>query len=583
MELYAVLSFIGGLAFFLFGMHTMSASLSKMASGGLERTLRRVTANPILSLLLGMVITIAMQSSSATTVMLVGLVSSGIMQFSQTIYVILGANVGTTLTAWILSLSGIQNEAVWVQMLKPSHFSPVIAIFGIVLLMFTKTDKKKTIGTVMIGFALLMFGMTLMSDSVSPLAAKPEFKEILERLANPYLGLVASLGFTAVVQSSAATIGVLQAISLSGGMSYGMAIPMVMGLNIGTCATSLISCIGANTNAKRVAVSHLMVKIFGALIGLPVVLLLEHFGWIPFAAQAVTPWGIALVHTVYNLILTLLFLPLAKPLTLLVEKLVREKKKEEREEIFTLDARLLRVPSVAIAECANKTGEMCTIARSVLQDSFEILFDYKKEIAEKIEEEETKLDLLEDKLGTYLVPLGTKNLSVADSRKVSEMLHTIGDFERLGDHAVNLMKVSREIAEKKIVFSEDAMKELKTALAAAEEILDLTERAYRTGNLALAGHVEPLEQVIDRLIATTKDHHIDRLVAGNCTIEHGFVLSDILTNIERISDHCSNVAVALIELGHNSFETHRYLSGVKAGNDEAFQKQYAAYAEKYGV
>lgn len=583
MELYAVLSFIGGLAFFLFGMHTMSASLSKMASGGLERTLRRVTANPILSLLLGMVITIAMQSSSATTVMLVGLVSSGIMQFSQTIYVILGANVGTTLTAWILSLSGIQNEAVWVQMLKPSHFSPVIAIFGIVLLMFTKTDKKKTIGTVMIGFALLMFGMTLMSDSVSPLAAKPEFKEILERLANPYLGLVASLGFTAVVQSSAATIGVLQAISLSGGMSYGMAIPMVMGLNIGTCATSLISCIGANTNAKRVAVSHLMVKIFGALIGLPVVLLLEHFGWIPFAAQAVTPWGIALVHTVYNLILTLLFLPLAKPLTLLVEKLVREKKKEEREEIFTLDARLLRVPSVAIAECANKTGEMCTIARSVLQDSFEILFDYKKEIAEKIEEEETKLDLLEDKLGTYLVPLGTKNLSVADSRKVSEMLHTIGDFERLGDHAVNLMKVSREIAEKKIVFSEDAMKELKTALAAAEEILDLTERAYRTGNLALAGHVEPLEQVIDRLIATTKDHHIDRLVAGNCTIEHGFVLSDILTNIERISDHCSNVAVALIELGHNSFETHRYLSGVKGGNDEAFQKQYAAYAEKYGV
>ena len=582
MELYQVLSLIGGLAFFLFGMHTMSSSLSKMASGGLERTLKKVTSNPILSLLLGVVITVAMQSSSATTVMLVGLVSSGLMQFSQTIYVILGANVGTTLTAWILSLSGIQNEAVWVQMLKPSHFSPIVAIIGIVLLMFTKTDKKKTVGTVMIGFALLMFGMTLMSDSVSGLAAKPEFEEVLRSLANPYLGLFVSLGFTAVVQSSAATIGVLQAISLSGGMSYSMAIPMVMGLNIGTCATSLISCIGANTNAKRVAVSHLTIKILGALVGLPVFLLLEHFGLLPFAADAVSPWGIALIHTVYNLILTLLFLPLAKPLTKLVEKLVREKKKDAREEVFTLDERLLRVPSVAIAECANKTGEMCTIACGILQDSFEILFGYKKEIAAKIEEQENKLDLLEDKLGTYLVPLGTKNLSVADSRKVSEMLHTIGDFERLGDHAVNLMKVSREIAEKQIVFSENAMKEIQTAIAAAAEILDLTEEAYRTGNVELARKVEPLEQVIDRLIASTKDHHIDRLVAGNCTIEHGFVLSDILTNIERISDHCSNVAVALIELGRNSFETHRYLNGVKSGNEE-FEELYEGYAERYGV
>ena len=582
MELYAVLSLIGGLAFFLFGMHTMSASLSKMASGGLERTLKRVTSNPILSLLLGIVITVAMQSSSATTVMLVGLVSSGLMQFSQTIYVILGANVGTTLTAWILSLSGIQNEAVWVQMLKPSHFSPLVAIVGIVLLMFTKTDKKKTIGTVMIGFALLMFGMALMSDSVSPLAAKPEFQQVLERLANPYLGLVVSLGFTAVVQSSAATIGVLQAISLSGGMSYAMAIPMVMGLNIGTCATSLISCIGANTNAKRVAVAHLSVKILGALVGLPVFLILHRFGLLPFASLAVTPWGIALIHTVYNLILTLVFLPLSKPLTLLVEKLVREKKKDEREEVFTLDERLLRVPSIAIAECGNKTGEMCTLARNVLQQAFDILFDYKKEIAAKIEEQENTIDLLEDKLGTYLVPLGTKNLSVADSRKVSEMLHTIGDFERLGDHAVNLMKVSREIAEKGIVFSDDARRELRVAVLAASEILDLTEQAYRTGDTELARQVEPLEQVIDRLIATTKDHHIDRLVAGNCTIEHGFILSDILTNIERISDHCSNVAVALIELRHNSFETHRYLNGVKAGNEE-FERQYAYYAEKYGV
>ena len=582
MELYDVLSLIGGLAFFLFGMHTMSSSLSKMASGGLERTLKRVTSNPILSLLLGIIITIAMQSSSATTVMLVGLVSSGLMQFSQTIYVILGANVGTTLTAWILSLSGIQSEMVWVQMLKPSHFSPIVAIIGIVLLMFTKTDKKKTIGTVMIGFALLMFGMTLMSDSVEPLAKMPEFEEVLQSLANPFLGLVVSLGFTAVVQSSAATIGVLQAISLSGGMNYAMAIPMVMGLNIGTCATSLISCIGANTNAKRVAVAHLSVKILGAVIGLPVFLILNHFGLLPFASQAVSPWSIALIHTIYNLILTLIFLPLSKPLTLLVEKLVREKKKEERESIFTLDERLLRVPSVAIVECAGKTGEMCTIACSVLQDSFEILFDYRKEIAARIEEQENKLDLLEDKLGTYLVPLGTKNLSVSDSRKVSEMLHTIGDFERLGDHAVNLMKVSREIAEKKIVFSPDAMKELHTAIEAAKEILNLTEEAYRTGNIELARSVEPLEQVIDRLIATTKDHHIDRLVAGNCTIEHGFVLSDILTNIERISDHCSNVAVALIELKHNSFETHQYLNGVKSG-DEEFEQLYATYAEKYGV
>ncbi len=581
MDLFSVLSLAGGLAFFLFGMHIMSSSLEKTAGGKLERSLKKVTSNPLLSLFFGMVLTVAMQSSSATTVMLVGLVSSGIMQFGQTVYVILGANVGTTLTAWILSLSGVETSSVWLQMLKPANFSPVVALVGIALLMFAKSDRKRIAGNALLGFALLMYGMTMMGNAVSPLAELPSFASLLERLSNPIVGLLLALVFTAVVQSSAAAIGVLQALSMSGSLGVGAVIPMVMGLNIGTCATSLISCLGTNIGAKRVAATHLSIKAIGAAVCLPLFLVLNGVGALPFSEMAANPWNIALIHTVYNLILTLIFLPLAKPLTGLVAKILKEKPTEQPE--FVLDERLLRVPSVAIAECRNKTAEMCELARHTLLASFGILFDYDEKKDGEILKNEDRLDLLEDKLGSYLVPLGAGSQSTGDSREIARMLHAIGDFERLGDHAVNLLKVSREIHEKQIVFSESAQTELATVIRATTEILETTGKAYREEDAALAEDVEPLEQVIDGLIATVKNHHVNRLVAGSCTIEMGFVLSDILTNLERVSDHCSNIAVTLMELGRSSLESHRYLNGIKYGNDEAFARRFAAYAEKYRV
>ncbi len=581
MNLFSILSLTGGLAFFLFGMHTMSSSLGKMAGGRLENLLKKVTANPLLSLLLGIAITVAMQSSSATTVMLVGLVGSGIMQFSQTIYVILGANIGTTLTAWILSLSGIEASSAWIQMLKPVNFSPVVALIGILLLMFAKADRKRIVGAVLVGFGLLMYGMAMMSAAVSPLAEWSGFPTMLRWMSNPVIGLLLALIFTAVVQSSAASIGVLQALSLTGGLNAGMVIPMIMGLNIGTCATSLISCIGTNTGAKRVALTHLSIKLIGTLIFLPLFLILEGLGWLPFSEVAITPWGIALIHTVYNLFLTVLFLPLSKPLVHMIERLLKEKR-SAKETVFVLDERLLRVPSVAIAECRNKTVEMCVLAHENLLRAFSILFAHDEKIAAGILAGEDRIDLLEDQLGSYLVPLGSKSTSAEDSRTVLQMLHCIGDFERLGDHAVNLLKVSREIAEKKILFSASAQAELETVIRATTEILDMTKEAYRNREIAVAARVEPLEQVIDHLIAAVKDHHINRLVAGDCTIELGFVLSDILTNLERVSDHCSNIAVALIELGHDSFETHRYLNNIKYGNED-FDREVAAYDQKYRI
>lgn len=581
MDFFQFLGLFGGLSFFLFGMKVMSGSLEKMAGGTLQSLLHKATAKPAVGLLLGAAITIAMQSSSATTVMLVGLVNSGLMQFSQTICVIFGANVGTTLTAWILSLSGVESSNFLLQLLKPQNFSPIFAFLGILLLLFSKSERKKNLGTVGVGFALLMYGMTLMSSSVSPLAEQPEFENFLSLFSNPILSLLVALLFTAVVQSSAASIGILQALSLTGKLTYEMVVPMVMGLNIGTCMTSIISCIGANVNAKRVAGVHVISKVIATVVFLPIFFLLSAvFDW-TFVKFAVTPWGIAIAHTVFNILLTLLLLPFSKWLIKLTVLLLPEKNKIEEKEFF-LDQRLLRSPSLAIAECEAKTLEMFLLAKKMLFSSFSLLDRYEEKTAEEILREEERVDRMEDLLGTYLVPLGSQSLSGEDSKKISKMLHTIGDFERLGDHAVNLAKAAKEISEKKISFSAPAQAELKTLRSAAEEILSLCESAYRDGDFSKAGDVEPLEQVIDGLIAQIKSNHIQRLCNGNCTIDIGFVLSDILTNYERISDHCSNIAVAMIELGHNSFDTHQYLNNVKYGN-ENFNKIFNAYQEKYRV
>ena len=582
MDIFSVITLMGGLTFFLFGMNVMSGSLEKMAGGRLEEMLRKMTASPWISMVLGAVITIAVQSSSATTVMLVGLVNSGIMQFSQTINIIFGANIGTTLTAWITSLSGIQSDVFWIQMLKPKNFSPLLAFAGILMIMLSRKETRKSIGTVFVGFAVLMYGMEMMAGAVSPLADMPEFEMLLVKFQNPIVGVLVGTLVTGVIQSSAASIGILQALSLTGGITYGMAIPIVMGQNIGTCATSLISCIGTNVKAKRVAILHVSIKIIGTILCLSgFELLYAIFRW-EFVSQSIAPWQIALVHTIFNLVTTALLMPVSQKLVKLTERLVRDKQREpaEPEDAMLLDDRLLRSPSVAVAESFNVSTHMALQAQDILMLAMHLVEQYDPEGAQRVMDMEDQLDNYEDKLGTYLVKLSAQALSSQDSQIGSKILHAIGDFERLGDHAINIIKVAREIHEKKIVFSPAAQQELSTITAALDEILDITVRAYLNSDVELAGRVEPLEQVIDRLTAVCKDNHIRRLQKGACTIEGGFVLSDLLNNYERVSDHCSNVAVASIEVEHNSFDTHKYLNGVKYGNS-TFNEIYDAYSEKY--
>ena len=583
MDVFNLLSLIGGLTFFLYGMNVMSSSLEKMAGGRLEEMLRRMTANPLLSMVLGAVITIAMQSSSATTVMLVGLVNSGIMQFSQTIHIIFGANVGTTLTAWITSLSGIQSDLFWVQMLKPKNFSPLLAFAGILMLMLSKKDRKKTVGTVLVGFAVLMYGMEMMSGAVSPLADMPEFESLLVQFSNPLLGVLIGAVFTGIIQSSAASMGILQALSMTGSITYGMALPIIMGLNIGTCATSLISCIGTNVKARRVAILHVSIKIIGTLILLPLFLLGNSlFHW-SFVTQAAKPWDIALLHTIFNLLTCALLMPVAGRLVQLTERLVKDHSHPaDTASQPQLDELLLRSPSVAVGESFHVSKDMCRQAHEILQLAIG-LFDRFDETAEqRILQMEDSLDNFEDKLGTYLVKLSSQALSSEDSQVVSKILHAIGDFERLGDHACNLVKVAREIHEKQISFSPNATREIKVLTDAIQEILNITACAYDGDSVELAAKVEPLEQVIDRLTVQIKNNHVKRLQHGACTIEGGFILADLLNNYERISDHCSNIAVAIIEVEHNSFDTHKYLNGVKYGNS-VFNEIYDSFDKKYAL
>ena len=583
MDVFNLLSLIGGLTFFLYGMNVMSSSLEKMAGGRLEEMLRRMTANPLLSMVLGAVITIAMQSSSATTVMLVGLVNSGIMQFSQTIHIIFGANVGTTLTAWITSLSGIQSDLFWVQMLKPKNFSPLLAFAGILMLMLSKKDRKKTVGTVLVGFAVLMYGMEMMSGAVSPLADMPEFESLLVQFSNPLLGVLIGAVFTGIIQSSAASMGILQALSMTGSITYGMALPIIMGLNIGTCATSLISCIGTNVKARRVAILHVSIKIIGTLILLPLFLLGNSlFHW-SFVTQAAKPWDIALLHTIFNLLTCALLMPVAGRLVNLTERLVKDHSHPaDTASQPQLDELLLRSPSVAVGESFHVSKDMCRQAHEILQLAIGLFDRFDEGTEQRILQMEDSLDNFEDKLGTYLVKLSSQALSSEDSQVVSKILHAIGDFERLGDHACNLVKVAREIHEKQVSFSPNATREIKVLTDAIQEILNITACAYDGDSVELAAKVEPLEQVIDRLTVQIKNNHVKRLQRGACTIEGGFILADLLNNYERISDHCSNIAVATIEVEHNSFDTHKYLNGVKYGNS-VFNEIYDSFDKKYAL
>lgn len=586
MNIFSVITLIGGLAFFLFGMNVMSGSLEKMAGGKLELLLKKMTANPIISLVMGAVITIAIQSSSATTVMMVGLVNSGIMDFAQTLHIIFGANIGTTLTSWILSLSGIESDAVWMQMLKPENFAPLFAMVGIVMTMVCKSDKKRSIGTVLVGFAVLIFGMNLMGEAVSPLADSPAFAQLMTKFNQPLIGLAVGTVVTGIIQSSAASVGMLQALSLTGSISYAMAIPIIMGQNIGTCVTAMISSIGTNTQAKRVAVMHISVNVLGTLIWLPLLTLTNAIFHFAFMDWAVSPVTIAMLHSVFNILTTLVLMPFSKYLLKLAVWVVKEKGTavpgEELDAVPFLDERLLSTPSVAIQECNSQTCKMLELARENIRLAVQQLSHYSDSDQLLVLQTEEEIDAFEDRLSTYLVKLSAQALSQNDSHVISKMLHAIGDFERLGDHAVNLNKVAKEIHDKGLSFTQEAQAELNTLLQAIDEILTMTVTAYERNDTDLAARVEPLEEVIDQLIAKMKDQHIRRLQQGACTIEKGFIFSDILNNCERISDHCSNIAVAVIEVEHDSFDAHRYLQGVKYGNHE-FNLIFQEYAAKYAM
>ena len=584
MNFFNLLTLCIGLAFFLFGMQTMSHNLERLAGGKLEGTLKKMTSNAIISCSLGAVITIAMQSSSACTVMLVGLVNSGIMHFSQTLNVIFGANIGTTLTAWILSLSGIESSNFFLQMLKPVNFSPILAVIGVFMNMIAKSEQKKSIGNILVGFAVLMYGMDFMSDAVSPLADMPEFGELLVKFTNPVIGVVVGALFTALIQSSAASVGILQALAMTGSITYGMAIPIIMGQNIGTCITAVISCIGANTGAKRVAIMHTLINMLGSLIILPVYLILNGIVHFAFHNAPIDAAGIALCHTLFNIIATAMLMPNGKLIIKLTEWLSKEKEGAAPavKQVCVLDERLLRSPSVAVEECGNYTVEMCSITNDTLLKSMNLIGAYDEERAAEIVDLEDTVDLYEDHLGTFLVKLSAQALSQRAGHAVSVMLHTIGDFERMSDHAVNIKDVAQELHEKGLSFSAEAQSELAVLTGAIREILDITGKAFTNNDLIMASRVEPLEQVVDKLISKIKDHHIARLQRGECTIEMGFILNDLLNNYSRISDHCSNVAVAVIEVEHNSFDTHKYLNDVKYGSAD-FAASYEDYSKKYAL
>ena len=583
-----IIGLIVGLVFFMFGMNVMSGNLEKLSGGKLERTLKKATASPLISILLGAAITIAVQSSSATTVMLVGLVNSGLMTMSQTLYVIYGANIGTTFTSWILSMSGIDSGNIGILMLKPVNFAPILALIGTVLVMMSKRDQRKSIGTILIGFAVLIYGMEMMGDAVEPLSELREFGDLVKRYSNPVLLLLVSTVLTGIVQSSAATIGIVQTFAMNGVITNYMSVPLVMGANIGTCVTSLISSFGTNRNAKRVVVLHFAMNLIGTLVWLPVLMLFNSFlteggfiyTFLHDKAQA-SAFAVAICHSIFNVLTAVLLLPMGKWMEKLAYLVIRDKEEAEQQGLF-LDERLFNSPSVAVSESNLASVAMCEEACSNVFTSLELFNKYDAKVAEQMREVEHKLDDAEDKLGTYLVKLSSRALSEKDSQVVSKMLHAIGNFERLGDHALNLKDCAAEMDEKGLEFSAEAKQELGVLAAAIREILEITGRAYAENNTALAEQVEPLEQVIDGLIAKIRASHIRRLRHGECSIEMGFVLADMLTNFERVSDHCSNVAVAVIEVEHNAFDTHHYLQDVKHTSEE-FQTAYAAYKEKYSL
>ena len=579
MNIFDFLSLIGGLALFLFGMQVMGNALEKKAGSQLNTVLGKITDNPIKGFGLGLGITSIIQSSSATTVMLVGLVNSEIITLKQSIYVIMGANVGTTVTAWLLSLTGISGDSVIIQLLKPSSFTPVLALIGIIFYMFVKNTEKKDTGMILLGFAVLMYGMQLMSGAVSPLADMPEFTSILTTFNNPLIGVLTGAVFTGVIQSSAASVGVLQALAMTGAISYGMAIPIIMGQNIGTCVTALLSSIGVSKNAKRVSVIHVSFNVFGTIIGLIIYYILRYGAGLSVFDGSISAFAIAGFHSVFNVATTIILLPFGKYLVKIAQTVIPIH--DEKSNGAFLDERLLLSPGLAIKECLEKTSDMAELAKKSFKASLDLFDKYSDTQFEEITAMEERLDFMEDQLDTYLIHLSGKDTSETGSNEISKMLHAINDFERIGDHAINLAKLAKQADENNYEISKSAKSEISVLNNALKEILDLTVNAFNTNDENIAFKVEPLEQVIDDLTKEIRNHHIARLQKGKCDSRLGVFLTDYVTNCERASDHCSNVAVCLIQTKNSSFETHDYLNELKAGHEPAFVGEFTMFHDKY--
>lgn len=584
MNVYDILNLLGGIALFLFGMHTLSASLEKLAGGKLETWLEKATSKPIKGVVLGAIITAVIQSSAATTVMIIGFVNSGLMKLSQAIGVIMGANIGTTATSWLLSLQSISGSDgfSFLNLLKPTTFTPVLAVIGVFLIMFTKSDKKKTIGMILAGFAVLMFGMNSMSSATAGLAENETFCNILMMFSNPVLGVVAGAVLTAVLQSSSASIGILQSIAISTGkVTYSVALPLLLGQNIGSCVTALISSVGANKPAKRVAFVHLYFNVIGTVVFLSIFYLLNAFISMPFMEESLNAVGIAVIHTGFNVLATALFLPFTKQLEKLACLTVRDDSNDEKLTPMLLDERLLKTPSVAIEQCRNVCIRMARLTQETLKMSMEVVTTYDAKKCAEVIDNENAIDIFEDKIGSYILKISSKDLSENDSKIVSSMLHTIGDLERISDHAVNIVEAAEEMHSKKIKFSQQALRELPVIVNAVSEILNMSINAFVNNDVNLAKNVEPLEDVIDQLRSDLKTRHIERLRNGKCTIELGFILQDLLTNFERVSDHCSNIAVYLIQISDNSMDTHEYMNELKKLDRSEFMDEFNDYKNKY--
>ena len=587
MDIFNVLNMIGGLALFLYGMSQMGDGLSKMAGGRLESVLEKLTSKRLFAVLLGAGVTAVIQSSSATTVMVVGFVNSGIMKLNQAVGIIMGANIGTTVTSWLLSLTGIEGSNIWINLLKPSSFSPVLGAIGIILVMACKGEsKKKDIGGILLGFVILMFGMETMSASVSGLADNSSFSGIMTTFSNPVLGMAAGAILTAVIQSSSASVGILQALCATGAVNYSVALPIIMGQNIGTCVTSIISSIGASKNARRAAMVHLYFNMIGTVLFMTVFYSLNIFVDFTFLGASANAAGIALIHSLFNIGATIILFPFSNKLVKLAELTIKDGKNEEEyvdDSVVTIDERFLEKPAFAMELCRTKVRKMAEISRDAINLSLETLLNYDEGKTDEVIRMESVVDKYEDVLGSYLVKLSSKNISMEDSQSMSIILHSISDFERISDHALDIVESAKEIYTKNLSFTNNARKEVETLCRAVSDICNMTVECFCNNDEKVATHVEPLEEVIDTLSKIIKENHIKRLKEGKCTIEMGFILEDILNGLERVSDHCSNVAVEMITICDNEYNTHEYFRSFSELERISFNEEYDTLMKKYMI